>query len=94
MVLSECGPSSVADVSADEPRGVTYARTAGPEHVGTRVVVRRRLPDGGYGDLLGTLVSWSQDGLVVRDRHDAEHAVPLADVVAAKPVPPPPERRS
>ena len=60
--------------------------------VGTRVVVRRRLPAGGTGDLLGELLAWS-DVVVVRDRAGVEHAVDRADVVAAKRVPPPPARR-
>jgi hypothetical protein len=62
------------------------------EDVGARVVVRRRLPDGGSGDLLGELVQWD-DEVVVRDRHGLTHAVPRTAVVAAKRVPPAPARR-
>ena len=69
-----------------------YARTVGPADVGSRVVVRRRLPEGQYGDVLGELVSWSSE-VVVRDRHGALVRFPLEDVVAAKQVPPPPARR-
>ena len=79
-------------MTSDEPRGVRYARSLGAADVGSRVVVRRRLPGGQYGDVLGTLVEWS-DQVVVRDRHGVEHAVALADVVAGKRVPPAPERR-
>ena len=64
----------------------------GPDDVGTRVVVRRRLPEGQYGDVLGELVSWSEE-VVVRDRHGALVRFPLADVVLGKQVPPAPERR-
>ena len=60
--------------------------------VGARVVVRRRLPEGGHGDLLGELRQWD-DVVVVRDRAGADHAVARTDVVAAKRVPPPPARR-
>ena len=62
------------------------------DDVGARVVVRRRLSDGSSGDLLGELLQWA-DEVVVRDRAGVSHAVRRADVVAAKRVPPPPERR-
>lgn len=64
----------------------------GPGDVGARVVVRRRLAEGGYGDLLGQLESWGVE-VVVRDRHGVAHTVDAADVVLGKPVPPAPERR-
>ncbi len=78
-----------------EPPGrgaVPYVLTAGPADVGARVVVRRRLPDGGLGDLLGELRRWD-DVVVVRDRAGVDHDVDRSDVVAAKRVPPPPARR-
>ena len=62
------------------------------DDVGARVVVRRRLADGGLGDLLGELVRWD-DEVVVRDRSGVAHTVRRDDVVAAKRVPPPPARR-
>ncbi|WP_426566009.1 GNAT family N-acetyltransferase [Angustibacter sp. McL0619] len=67
----------------------------GPEHVGQRVVVRRRIGNGRVADVLGELLSWDQagDGTArVRSRH-GEVVVPLSDVVAGKPVPPAPVRR-
>ena len=64
----------------------------GPGDVGARVVVRRRLPDGQYGDVLGELVAWSPD-VVVRDRHGVLVRFPLADVVLGKRIPPAPARR-
>ncbi len=70
-----------------------YALTAGPADVGMRVVVRRRLPDGRYADLLGELLHWDEQSVGVRDRHGQEHTVRTSDVVAAKRVPPPPQRR-
>ena len=76
--------------------GVRYALDLAPADAGRRVVVRRRLADGQYGDVLGELESWPEDAsgeVVVRDRHDVVHRVPRADVVAAKRVPPPPARR-
>ena len=65
----------------------------GPADVGARVVVRRTLPEGGFGDLLGELVRWDDEVVEVLDRHGAPHRVQRADVVAAKPVPDPPARR-
>lgn len=67
----------------------------GAEHVGRRVVVRRRLldergPSGGPAmtDVLGVLAIFDEQTLVVR-RDDGEVVtVARADVVAAKPVPP------
>jgi hypothetical protein len=70
-----------------------------PGWVGRRVVVRHLLPDGRATDALGTLEAVGPETLVVRrDRvepgdPDAVVEVRLADVVLAKPVPPPPPRR-
>ena len=61
---------------------------------GDRVVVRRLLPSGQASDVLGTLVS-DGDPLIVRaDRDGAEHAIPRAEIVRAKSVPPRPVRAS
>jgi hypothetical protein len=72
---------------------VRYARDVGPGDAGVRVSLRRRLPDGGLGDVLGELLSWSDGVVRVRDRHGVEHQLAEADVVAAKRVPPAPQRR-
>jgi hypothetical protein len=56
-------------------------------------VVRGRLAGGGLGDVLGELLRWDDELVVVRDRTGAERVLARADVVAAKRVPPPPERR-
>lgn len=67
----------------------------GPQDVGRRVVVRRRLPDdtGRYADVLGELVVLDADRLTVRRRDGSLTSVAVADVVAGKPVPPPPPER-
>ena len=67
--------------------------TVGPADVGRRVVVRRRLPGGQLGDLLGELRRCDAGGLAVQDRHGELHEVAAGDVVAAKLVPPAPVRR-
>ena len=71
---------------------MSYARALSAADIGARVVVRRRLGEGTYGDLLGELLAWDER-VVVRDRHGVEHVVDRADVVAGKPVPPAPARR-
>ena len=79
-------------MTSAEPPGVRYALSLTGDDVGARVVVRRRLADGGSGDLLGELLRWDDD-VVVRDRSGVVHTVRRTDVVAAKRVPPPPVRR-
>jgi len=71
-----------------------YTRDVGPGDSCVRISLRRRLDEGGMGDLLGDLLSW-QDGVVrLRDRHGTEHVVAEEAVVAAKRIPPPPARRA
>lgn len=60
--------------------------------VGTRVVVRRRLPDGRFSDVLGEVVSRGEDTLVLETR-TGRVEVPAAVIVTGKPIPPPPPRR-
>ncbi|MDQ0735628.1 putative acetyltransferase [Arthrobacter agilis] len=60
--------------------------------LGTRVVVRRRL-DEGVTDSLGDLVALDGTTCTVRTRR-GDDVVVLADVTAAKPVPPAPPRRA
>ena len=62
--------------------------------VGRRISLRRRLPTGGYSDVVGVLESWSGDTLSVRRRDGELVEVPEEAMVAAKVVPPqPPPRR-
>jgi N-acetylglutamate synthase len=84
----------------DRQPQVRVARRVGPAQVGTRVVLRRRLPGGGVGDLLGDLVRWDDDAdaggdeprVTVRTRA-GEVTVAVRDVLGGKPVPPAPARR-
>lgn len=71
-------PSTPADLLASLP-------------LGTRVVVRTRIP-GGFTDALGDLVAHDGATVTVRTRR-GDAVVRLSDVTAAKPVPPAPERR-
>lgn len=72
----------------------------GPQCVGLRVVVRRRVPgetgpSGGprMTDVLGVMVDWSQGTTTVR-REDGERVpIAIADIVSGKPVPPKPSIR-
>jgi hypothetical protein len=71
---------------------VTFTINVGPGDSGVRISLRRTLPEGGFQDVLGELLSW--DAVVRVQRRDGTVAeVPAADVVAAKKVPPAPERR-
>ena len=72
--------------------GVRYTRDVGPGDSGVRVSLRRTLPEGGLGDVLGDLLSWDQV-VRVRRRDGSVVDVPAETVVAAKRVPPAPERR-
>lgn len=65
-----------------------------PDDVGARVVVRRALPEGGQGDVLGELVSWSGEVLTVRTRGGELVPISAGAVLAGKRVPPPPVRRA
>jgi GNAT superfamily N-acetyltransferase len=60
--------------------------------IGHRVVVRHRLPGGQLTDVLGVLQSLDADSLVVRHADSTPYAVKLADISAAKPIPPLPLR--
>ena len=60
---------------------------------GDRVVVRYRLPDGRATDALGILLSADATQLVVDGKRGVE-TIAVADVIAAKDVPPPPARRA
>lgn len=68
------------------------------EDVGRRVVVRRRLPRPVAGhtltDVLGELVSFDGEAVVVRRSDGTDVTVPISDVVAAKVVPAAAVRRS
>lgn len=60
--------------------------------VGTRVVIRYRLPEGGYSDALGELIEADESSAVVATRRGPVR-VAADDAVVGKPVPPPPRRR-
>lgn len=62
--------------------------------VGARVVVRYLIEGGDRAtDALGILAERGGTYLVVETRREGPVRVEIADVVAAKPVPPPPEAR-
>ena len=59
---------------------------------GMRVVVRYHLADGRATDALGILLSADASHLVVDGKRGVE-TIPVADVIAAREVPPPPAPR-
>jgi len=54
--------------------------------VGARVVVRRRLPDGRYSDVLGELLATDDDSVLVRTR--SGRLGPGDEIAVGKVVPP------
>ncbi|MEE6295831.1 putative acetyltransferase [Georgenia wangjunii] len=60
--------------------------------LGTRVVVRYRLPDGGLSDALGEVLETAVDGVLIATRRGPVR-VRAADMVTGKTVPPPPAPR-
>ncbi|RKT31536.1 hypothetical protein DEU34_2606 [Microbacterium sp. AG1240] len=59
---------------------------------GARVVVRYLLPTGQATDALGELLSADAETVVVDGKRGVER-IAVADIIAAKPVPPPPAPR-
>ncbi len=70
-----------------------YAREVGPGDSGMRISLRRRLAEGGYGDVLGILESWAAGVVTVLRASGERVVVAEADVVATRRIPPPPARR-
>jgi hypothetical protein len=66
-----------------------YRVTVTPADVGSRVTLRRALPDG-VGDVVGELLSWSAGELSVRRRDGSVVVVPESALLAARVVPPAP----
>jgi len=68
-----------------------------PADVGRRVSVRARIPaepgEPSTTDTLGQLVSWADGVLVIERRDGTRRSVAEDHLVAARCVPPPPERR-
>ena len=64
-----------------------------PDDVGRRVSVRRRLDATTLSDVVGRLLSWSDDVLRIERRDGTVTEVPAGDLVAAKVVPPAPAPR-
>jgi hypothetical protein len=73
---------------------VRYTIDVGPGDSDIRVTIRRKLPEGGLGDVLGQLLSWADGVLTVERRDGTKVTIAEQDVVAAKRIPPPPARRS
>lgn len=81
---------SIPHVTTDDDAGPQTPWTDWP--VGCRVVVRRRLAEGGYSDVLGDLLVVGPAGVRVLTRR-GEIDVPAADIAVGKRVPPAPPRR-
>jgi ribosome maturation factor RimP len=56
----------------------------GPEHLGHRVTVRRRLPEGGYSDVLGVCEQIDASTVTVRNNQGETIAIKRSEIVAAR----------
>lgn len=85
------GPTGVRRLGGLRPH---YARRVGPEHVGSRVSVRRLVDVPGRGpqpsDVVGRLLAHDDELLLIVDRAGHLHQVATADVLSSRPVPPHP----
>jgi len=61
----------------------------GPEHRGRRVTVRRKLPDGGYSDVIGVCEQADPSSLTVRNKNGETIVIARSEIVAARLVGPP-----
>ncbi len=66
--------------------------SVGPDDVGRRVSLRRRLPEGGFTDVVGVLENWSAGIIRVRRRNDSLVEFRADTLVAGKVVPDTPRR--
>jgi hypothetical protein len=92
--LSEVASHRSIEITVGRPAGITgeaRMERAGLR-VGSRVVVRYRLPTGSATDALGELTHADNTVLVVRTRRGPV-SIAVVDVIAAKEVPPPPPSR-
>ena len=56
----------------------------GPEHVGRRVTVRRKLAEGGYSDVVGVCERADDDAVAVRDRRGDLIVIVRTEIFAAR----------
>jgi ribosome maturation factor RimP len=62
------------------------------QHVGHRVTVRRRLPEGGYSDVVGVLEHAGPAFVTVRTHDGQRHEIVRSEIAAARVVTAPPLR--
>ena len=66
---------------------IRYELSISAANVGSRVSVRRKLAEGGLGDVLGELTGWSDGVLTVRRKDGNSVSIAEGDLVAGKVVP-------
>jgi GNAT superfamily N-acetyltransferase len=66
---------------------IRYELSISAQDVGSRVSVRRKLADGGQGDVLGELTDWSDGALTVRRKDGTSVQIAQTDLIAGKVVP-------
>lgn len=60
------------------------------DHLGRRVTVRRKLPEGGSSDVMGILEHADTASVTVRDKTGERHTIGRGEIVAARVVGPAP----
>ncbi len=56
----------------------------GPEHVGLRVTIRRKRPEGGYSDVVGVAEHIDEASVTVRDRGGRVIEIQRGEIAAAR----------
>jgi ribosome maturation factor RimP len=56
----------------------------GPEHIGRRVTVRRKLAEGGYSDVLGVCEQADATSVTVRNKEGEAIVIERSEIVAAR----------
>jgi GNAT superfamily N-acetyltransferase len=66
---------------------IRYELSISAADVGSRVSVRRKLAEGGLGDVLGELTAWGDGALTVRRKDGSSVRIAESDLIAGKVVP-------
>lgn len=61
-----------------------------PEHQGHRVTIRRKLPDGGYSDVVGVAEKVDDASVTVRNHKGATVEINRSEIAAARVIEAPP----
>ena len=69
-------------------------RTIDASKVGRRVTIRRRLPEGGYSDVVGVLEDADESSVAVLNKRGELVTIARAEIAASKVIPSKPSHRN